>query len=456
MSFIFILFVIALLTALMALIWPLVGRSDVESTQASPALAVYRAQLAELDRDAATGAIPKTEAAAARHEIERRILTENSQGQIGADRSGKGPTWVAAAVILPVILLTFTTYLFSGRPDLESRPMAQIEMPTLDDLSPSDRQRLGELQTAADAGGAEAWTNLARFYLENGLVAPAKDALFIARDLAPDDASIAGLYGEVLFFLSQGFVTQDALDAFRSTIALDPTNTRGRFYLAAARQQAGYPEDALDMWATLLASLDPADPWTDKTVERIEAVALSLGADPVTYIPSEVAIARGGALGQSAISQMSPEDRQATIHQMVDRLAARLEENPDDLAGWMQLARSRMELGEHGLAARAFARADGLARQTSIPFLMSWAAAIIQAAQGPADLPDQLATILDRVLAQDPDHTDALWYAGIMAARQVDGQTALAHWRRLLELLPQDSEIRPMVAQAIAAIGGTP
>ena len=43
---------------------------------------------------------------------------------------------------------------------------------------------------------------------------------------------------------------------------------------------------------------------------------------------------------------MSDEDRAAMIRSMVQRLAARLADNPDDLAGWRRLARAYAVLGE--------------------------------------------------------------------------------------------------------------
>jgi cytochrome c-type biogenesis protein CcmH len=43
---------------------------------------------------------------------------------------------------------------------------------------------------------------------------------------------------------------------------------------------------------------------------------------------------------------MSAEDRTAMIEGMVAKLAARLEDNPDDPEGWARLIRSRMIMGD--------------------------------------------------------------------------------------------------------------
>lgn len=55
-----------------------------------------------------------------------------------------------------------------------------------------------------------------------------------------------------------------------------------------------------------------------------------------TQAPAEV--------GADAIRQMSPEDRAAMITAMVDGLAARLREDPQDVEGWIRLLRSRQVL----------------------------------------------------------------------------------------------------------------
>ena len=58
---------------------------------------------------------------------------------------------------------------------------------------------------------------------------------------------------------------------------------------------------------------------------------------------------------------MSPEDRQAMIRGMVERLAARLAEKPDDPEGWARLARAYDVLGETEKAQAARQRAEAAA-----------------------------------------------------------------------------------------------
>ena len=58
---------------------------------------------------------------------------------------------------------------------------------------------------------------------------------------------------------------------------------------------------------------------------------------------------------------MSAAEQNRMIRSMVQRLADRLKENPDDRAGWQRLARAYEVLGKTEKARDAKARADALA-----------------------------------------------------------------------------------------------
>ena len=61
-----------------------------------------------------------------------------------------------------------------------------------------------------------------------------------------------------------------------------------------------------------------------------------------------------------AAGEMSPEERMAFIRSMVERLAGKLAENPDDIAGWERLVRAYGVLGETDKAIAAQTRLDAL------------------------------------------------------------------------------------------------
>jgi cytochrome c-type biogenesis protein CcmH len=59
----------------------------------------------------------------------------------------------------------------------------------------------------------------------------------------------------------------------------------------------------------------------------------------------------------AAAQSMSPDERRAMIRGMVERLAARLEQNPGDQEGWARLAHAYEVLGDTDKAQAARARA---------------------------------------------------------------------------------------------------
>jgi cytochrome c-type biogenesis protein CcmH len=59
----------------------------------------------------------------------------------------------------------------------------------------------------------------------------------------------------------------------------------------------------------------------------------------------------------AAAAELSPEQRQAMVRGMVDRLAARLKDDGSDIDGWLRLMRAYMVLGERDKALSAAADA---------------------------------------------------------------------------------------------------
>jgi len=137
----------------------------------------------------------------------------------------------------------------------------------------------------------------------------------------------------------------------------------------AARLQAN-PDDA-EGWRKLARAyqvMGQADKANDATkqAEAAEARVASgakaagpIAPGPVAPPPKAVgptADAPNSAAGQ-AIQQMSPEEQSEMIHAMVDKLAAKLQANPDDAEGWRKLARAYQVLGENDKAKGALDRA---------------------------------------------------------------------------------------------------
>ncbi|MGB8529572.1 MAG: c-type cytochrome biogenesis protein CcmI, partial [Rhodoplanes sp.] len=114
--------------AIFAVVRPLLKRAPPPAAGADGDLAVYRDQLAEVDRDLARGAIAQPEAEAARIEISRRLIAaaERTDTTHRPDAEAASRPWrmasVAALIALP--LGAVALYLVLGSPELPGQPLA--------------------------------------------------------------------------------------------------------------------------------------------------------------------------------------------------------------------------------------------------------------------------------------------------------------------------------------------
>ncbi len=135
---------------------------------------------------------------------------------------------------------------------------------------------------------------------------------------------------------------------------------------------------------------------------------------------------------------------------MVDALAQRLKQRPDDADGWVLLARSYQTLDRFPEAADAYAHANALI--VDDPNLLADHADALAMAQG-RSLSGKPVELVDRALAIDPKHRKALALAATAALESRDFSKSLGYWRRLAGELPAGSEEAQKVASVIAEIG---
>jgi cytochrome c-type biogenesis protein CcmH len=134
---------------------------------------------------------------------------------------------------------------------------------------------------------------------------------------------------------------------------------------------------------------------------------------------------------------------------MVARLARQLEENPNNMDGWLMLGRSYAVLQELPLALRAFERADRLGGGKNVEALLGEAEVL--ALEDPAELEGRAGRLIDRALTLEPDSAKVLFFAATVAARR--GQLPLARERfaRILAMNPPEN-VRPILDQEIRLI----
>jgi len=134
------------------------------------------------------------------------------------------------------------------------------------------------------------------------------------------------------------------------------------------------------------------------------------------------------------------------IPSMVEGLAERLKREPDDLDGWLMLARSYTVLQEPEKAREAMANAAELAPEDP-QVLTLYARAIRDANDGQET--EKTEELMRRVLEIDADHPEALWFVANFEAAEGNTDTARDLLERLYAQLPEDNPDRGFVRQRI-------
>ena len=326
--------------------------------------AIFRDQLAELDRDMARGAIGRAEAEAARNEIARRLIGVPADRPRGA--TAGAPQWVAVLAALLIPLVAVPLYLREGRPSLPDVPLVA----RLDNaVAAGDFDAMivkVERHLAGQLDDVKGWQVLAPAYRWAERWGDAAEAYATILTLQPPDAATLADYAEMLVFANQGLVSADARRSFTAALKLDAKLAKARFFEALALKQEGKTGEARAAYEALLADA-PADAGYRVAVE---AEIREMTARPPALSQDTIAAAQN----------MSADDQQAMIRSMVDGLEQKLLANGEDLEGWLRLIRARSMLKDAEKASGAYKTArqhfknrpealtalDGLAKEIGI------------------------------------------------------------------------------------------
>lgn len=413
------------------------------------ALAVYRDQIQELNRDAEAGLIAPDQAKSAQIEIERRVLALTESPQWKPGRAPSHGLLITAAVALP--LLGFGLYLLLGAPGLPSQPFAAKESAP---VAVSAELAQLEADVAAEPTNAQAWTALAAGYDNAARPQDAATAYGKAVALGAQDATTLAAYGQALLLANQGEMSDAAAAAFRRAIAVDPSNPTARFFLALAKAQGGDVEGALTDWLALEKDTPPEAPWRATLEDHIAKAAQRVGKDLSGELVDAPAAANTGptAADIAAAQDMTPEQREAFVNDMVGRLAEKLNAAPDDLDGWVRLARAYQVLGRTEDSRAAWAKAAALA-PARLDIQLDYADAIV-AGRSDLDryLPPEFVEAVGRVRTLDPKNPLGLYYGGLVA--RVAGNSAEARrlWNQVLDQLPADSPQRAELRKELESL----
>lgn len=425
----------ALLTLLVVawLVRPLLRKPKADGISSDKLNAsIHRDQLQALEADLARGVISQQDFETTRDELQLRLLddTESFEANSGQKTGGFWkPKRTAAAVALSLPVLTLGIYLQLGTP-AAINPVAQASV---------DEQQIKEMIDTLAARLKDkpdnplGWAMLARSYKVVGRFEEAQQAFEKAGAMVNSDPDLLVDYAELLGIRAGNKLDGKPQQMIDEALRLNPEHPMGLMMAGVAAYERADYKSAITRWEKLLSLMPPESADAQQMQANI-ADARAKGGLPSGESNKLPPVPADAAAG------MTPEK----INEMVDRLAARLKDNPDDLTGWARLARAYKVQGRLDEAANAYAK-TGKLMDTDADLLTQYADLLATRSKSLQGKPTEL---LIKALTIAPKHPMALMMAG-QAAYQVGNYAgAVSHWQTALTVLSANSpDIEPIKAE---------
>jgi cytochrome c-type biogenesis protein CcmH len=282
---------------------------------------------------------------------------------MASESQDQTPKWALAlfGAALAVLLVTLGYGAFGGR---GVKP--EVNVTEAADAPPS----IEALQQATQAkpDDPDAWAKLGMAHYDNGDYPEAVTALEQATALAPTRSNLWSLLGETRIYASAHEpMPTPAVEAFQKALAIDPTDPVARYFMAVRRDLAKDHKGAIADMLALLHDTPPGAPWESnlrRTIEQIGqinhidvAARLAATQQPPATAPADVALPGPTQDQIRDAARLSPSDQDSMARGMVESLEGKLKADPKNVAGWIMLMRSRMNLGEPAKASAAYSAA---------------------------------------------------------------------------------------------------
>lgn len=353
-------------------------RAGVDAAQSD--MAVYRDQLAEVERDLDRGVLSEAEAEAVRTEVARRLLDADRRAG-GAEATGRGATAPALVLVAAAVLAgTFGLYVTIGAPGYGDQPLdrrlslaaearanrpsqevaeAEVGQPPEGAGEPQIEEIMEKLRAtvAANPDELQGQQYLAEYEARLGRFVAARTAQEAVIRLKGDRVTLDDVVMllDVTVIAAGGYVSPRAERVMSEVLNRAPENGVALYYAGLLEAQTGRPDRAFSIWRRLIET-GPADaPFIPPIRAQIEDLATMAG---VRYdLPAAPAMPGPSAEEIAAASDMSAEDRGAMIRGMVDGLSERLATEGGPAPDWARLIQALAVLGEDDRATAILAEA---------------------------------------------------------------------------------------------------
>ena len=265
-------------------------------------LAIYRDQLAELERDRDDGSLAEADFVAARSELQRRLLDE-AQPDAGVARASGGRK-TAYALLAALPLLSIAGYLVLGRPQALDPANTQPRMSAqqIDSMLVQLEEKL-----KANPDDLKGWVMLARSYKVLGRFADAAQAYSHGGALLEGDPVLLADYAEVLSQVNGKFDGKPT-ELLAAALKIDPNEPQALFLSGAAASERKDFAAVADYWGRLLPQLEAGSEEAKSLGEAVDKARAIAEGKAVAAAPAPETVSGEITLSGKVAAQAKPDD----------------------------------------------------------------------------------------------------------------------------------------------------
>ncbi|MBV5277110.1 c-type cytochrome biogenesis protein CcmI, partial [bacterium] len=188
-------------------------------------LAIFRDQLAELERDRNDGTLAAADFEQAKSELQRRLL-EEAQPEASETARETGSRKTALALLVSIPLLATAGYTLLGNPRAldPMQTQTRVSEQQIEDMLVKLVEKLKK-----NPDDAKGWVMLARSYKALGRLPEAAEAYSRASTLVDQDASLLSDYAETLSQINGGKLQGKPSELIARALKLDPEDPQSLF-----------------------------------------------------------------------------------------------------------------------------------------------------------------------------------------------------------------------------------
>ena len=372
-----------------------------------------------------------------------------------------------------VLILSVAIYLGLGRPDLNDQPLAErSEMRATAEKELEDRQNAAlkafnqaKARVEKNPESLSAQFMLAATASQIGSIEDEVNALEKSLSLSGGDARIKSQLAEALTRQADGQVTKAASNLISQALQTNPEDIRALYLRGLELFQKGEMGDAILAWQSTATLILPDSPLADTLRSDIAKAATSNGVDipkiKFASLPKSNISDSGGNNAlidvnptlfeeqRSQFSNLSEIEQAQFIQQMVQRLSDRLEQQPENFYGWLQLANAHLSMQDVASASNALNSAANAVTSDEHRIALIEAALLSNTSLSLTQLVKNQLALLPDSLRQ----SNSIKFLEGEYWRQIgDNNTAIKLWSDILNEIPAEGQQAQTLQQLIAEL----